>query len=499
MRTVKNYFHGGIHPEGGDPRRKAEQLAFAQLLQEKADEEKFLQALLDQGSIGPQPRYYRHNQPMPSITAQALKPELRPQMPEELGMALEYLTPVGDVMGLTTGLADLGKGIADLDPVTAGLGALNTGLSLASVFIPGRIPEIGEEMVGNMGKYTIRKRNPQDPRVWDINHPEFTENNVVEIRANDARPNSFGQSRPIATLEANTDHFDQFHGRDVYVPYIAGEIGLKSAGTSMTQKDMAAATLRMLQEIPNGGMVHADSFSTNSLPIFLARWRQGRLSAKQIQGNSGDGMVQMTHNALNDMGLSRYKNSPAVEAWHEAQARAAKAQGNPIKGKISDGYGGFETFDNSYLPSNQMSKEQFFQIDPHAAQDVAAGNMKKAEQRYRHYQIQSDNDFGISPLTGETTMAATTRASMEEAQQLADIFNARMREHAAFRAQQVDKLTAKGRTLAQDEGVLEAVIKPLGDGTYEVHYPTPIMEKNFRKGGKYKLKKRRPRGMQIKR
>lgn len=409
----------------------------------------------------------------------------------------EYLTPVGDLVGL----ADAGRALAQGDYLTAGLAG---GLTAASIFLPGTI-RVGDDAVKDMGAYSLVKRDPTDPRVYDYNMPGYVDDKVLEMRPNDVAANTNVAARhygktDVAHVTVHNDVDDLVRGRDVYVPFIGGEQKRQALGTRMTQQEMDRGVFQMLSEIPNGAVVTADSFSDNSLPIILKRWESGRLSGIKPKPG-GEGYVAMTHNVLNDMGLEKYTNHPAVEAWHDAQAFASaqRNRSDPEKWIVGkDKFG--DPFDNRFHPSNQMTKDEFFQIHPEAAKHVAEGNTAAADRMYDHYRIQSNNDFGISPLTGETNQAMGLM-SEDDALELAELFNKRMRDAAANRQKNVSKHTSRGKSIEADEGVYEAVVKPRFAGQpdmgYIIEYPTPVMVKNFQRGGRMKLKKKRRPGMMV--
>ncbi len=95
---VKKYQIGGV--PGGDPIRQAEQLAFAQLLQDRA-------ALLDQGEIRQMPEGADRPAPLFSLLAdplgstRAIMTEGRIPTPAELDIASQKAGPMADVLGLS--------------------------------------------------------------------------------------------------------------------------------------------------------------------------------------------------------------------------------------------------------------------------------------------------------------------------------------------------------------------------------------------------------------
>ena len=147
MQVRKRYQNGGGVP-GGDPKRQAEQLAFAQLLAEVAAEKQRKAELLDQGAIDPM-LTYPNLSPYPTAQQVELSPELR----EERGranpavLAADYLTPVGDVMQGLGGLGELVKG-------NYGTGSAMLAASLAGAYVPGRAPKIKNIRGVEVGKRT---------------------------------------------------------------------------------------------------------------------------------------------------------------------------------------------------------------------------------------------------------------------------------------------------------------------------------------------------------
>jgi hypothetical protein len=496
MQVRKRYQNGGGVP-GGDPKRQAEQLAFAQLLAEVAAEKQRKAEMLDQGAIDPM-LTYPNLSPYPTAQQVELSPELR----EERGranpavLAADYLTPVGDLMQGLGGLGELVKG-------NYGTGSAMLAASLAGAYVPGPQPKIK-----NIRGVEVTKRDPSKHRIADM----FVEDNAgigKELGAIDKSGMSVeGEdmfepfiSADAARVADNKEKLKRLKGMEnpndgqrLEIERLEGQNQklpqqLRDASAEEVRRTMALATNEMLDAVPIGGKVGSSSLSTDSYAIILKKWAKGQLSAKKFDAGSGE-----NYGFLNRMGR-KYKNSPEVEQWH-----LSRYDGNEeIVGY--DEFGG--SFNSMYAPAQQMEFEEFVQVDPAAKKAFQAGNKKQAENLYEKYTIQADNDLGISYF-GST--ASEARLSREEAQELANKFNMRMRELAQERPTKQERMLKRGDNqskakLSDDLGIPPARIVEdyMAPGYYAIEYPQIPFHRNFEYGGKFKIKKKRRPGMQVKR
>ena len=496
MRVRKRYQNGGGVP-GGDPKRQAEQLAFAQLLQEVAAERQRKAELLDQGAIDPM-LTYPNLSPYPTAQQVELSPELR----EERGranpavLAADYLTPVGDVMQGLGGLGELIKG-------NYGTGSAMLAASLAGAYVPGPPPKIK-----NIRGVEVTKRDPSKDRIADM----FVEDDAgigKELGAIDRtdltvegdemfEPFISADAARVANDKEKLERLKSFEnpndGQRLEIERLEGQNQrlpqqFRDASAEEVRRTMALATNEMLDAVPIGGKVGSTSLSTDSYAIILSKWAKGQLSAKKFDGIAGDNMGQ-----LNRMG-QKYKNSPEVEEWH-----LRRYDGNEdVIGY--DEYGG--SFNNMYAPAQQMEFEEFVQVDPAARKAYQGGNTKKAEQLYERYTIQGNNDLGVS---GFGAVGSDARLSREEAQEMVDIFNMKMRDLAENRPAKQERMLKRGDNqskakLSDDFGIPPARVVESVDfpGFYNIEYPQIPFHRNFEYGGKFKIKKKRRPGMQVKR
>jgi hypothetical protein len=406
------------------------------------------------------------------------------------------LTAAGDAEAIGSGVAEMAGG----DLLTGGA---NVALGAASAFIPGTLPKIK-----NIRGVEVTKRDPSKRRIADMSVEDdlgigknlgaidksgmsvegedmfepFISADAARVADNKERlkrlkgmenPND-GQRLEIERLEAQNEQLPQ---------------QLRDASAEEVRRTMALATNEMLDAVPIGGKVGSSSLSTDSYAIILKKWAKGQLSAKKFDAGGGE-----NHGLLNRMG-QKYKNSPEVEEWHRS-----RYDGNEeIVGY--DDFGG--SFNSMYAPAQQMEFEEFVQVDPAAKKAFQAGKKRQAENLYEKYTIQADNDLGISYFG---TTASEARLSREEAQKLVNKFNMRMRELAQERPMKQERMLkrrdnqAKAK-LSGDLGIPPAkVIEDyLNPGYYIIEYPQIPFHRNFEYGGKFKIKKKRRPGMQVKR
>lgn len=453
MRTITD-------PPGGDPRRKAEQLAFAQLLADYNDEQQMQQDLLDQGQIRPAGRYPSTATPgYPSITAQSANPELGPQMPGALEELLLNFTPAGDLEGIGTGLMEMLSSVGSIAATDRdsrlsaqerfGRGATLLGTSLAMAPLPGRIkpdkiikkqvdPTASRVAVPTPGNpitetntsigsgFTITRKHPDDP--GDIAYAETPSGTLIG-----SVHKSYGPPRA--------------DGDDVYEVLLGGGAARRAFYDGNPDELIAAsrAAMSMLESVPVGSRVQSSSYSTNSLPMLLTYWRQGKLSA-------GDQVkVGVDHYPANSMG-KYYKPSEPVTSWHSARG--------------------------DYLNAEVMSKEEFFDIDPDTKALVEAGKMRQANQQYEYYVLGAENKWGV------TTKRFNNR---EDAERVAATFAQRVNEGSLSRQRAIDTYTERGVKFAPDETPLTAEVVENYDGTFTIEYPLINFKRNFEDGGKYRV------------
>ena len=350
-------------------------------------------------------------------------------------------------------------------------------------------PRPGNPSVRDYGPFRLVIHHPRDREVMSGNVEP------IEVLPNDASSVYFGSAN-VGQVERYTGQ-DRFRNKAVHVPDIKSESARQKLGTAMTDQDMAKGIHAMLSAIPNGEVVFAGSLSSDSLPIILQNWARGRVSNLQPTQDelANHDVITVRHEPLNDYGKT-YENSEAVESWHDAQAEAAAKAGQPHVFTDSDGM----DWDNRFLPENQMSFEEFVTIDPTAMRFYKEGNMRAAERQYEYYQNQSVNEWAVSPMTGFSNLADKMKFDERNAQILADRFNAKLDAAAAARGAQVQRQTERGRNIADDEGMGRAQIHYIsgpGQDRWEVEYPVPVVVKNFRKGGRMNLKKKRKPGIRV--
>jgi hypothetical protein len=426
MRVRKRYQNGGGVP-GGDPKRQAEQLAFAQLLQDEAFKKKLDEKMRLRDEYG----------------VYADDPAGLPSTDPFLA-----LTAAGDAEAIGSGVAEMAGG----DLLT---GAGNVLLGAASVAIPGTLPKIK-----NIRGVEVTKRDPSKNVIADM---------AVEDDA--------GKFIELGKIDRSGRYVE---GDEMFEPLIEAR-----AARTAEKKD----TNEMLDAVPIGGKVGSSSLSTDSYAIVLSKWAKGQLSAKKFDDIGGDNMGR-----LNRMG-QKYKNSPEVEEWHRR-----RYDGN----EDVIGYDERDVaFDNMYAPAQQMDFQEFVQVDPAARKAYQGGNTKKAEQLYDRYMIQSDNDLGISSFG---SLSSDARLSREEAQEMVNIFNMKMRPLAEKRPAKQERLLKRGDNqskakLSDDFGIPPAQVVESTDfpGFYNIEYPQIPFHRNFEYGGKFKIKKKRKPGMQVKR
>ena len=493
MQVRKRYQNGGGVP-GGDPRRQAEQLAFAQLLAEVAAEKQRKAELLDQGAIDPM-LTYPNLSPYPTAQQVELSPELR----EERGranpavLAADYLTPVGDVMQGLGGLGELVKG-------NYGTGSAMLAASLAGAYVPGPQPKIK-----NIRGIELTTRSPESRgdlatlMVGDTEIARVTKlppmqsgvdgKSMFEPYIGDKVADLVTEKKKIEALTAKKARTaaEDSELRSLRQKMSLQEPEVQKASASTIQRSMAMATREMLDAVPVGSKVGSNSLSADSYGILLDKWRRGQLSARRF-----DEDMLNEPSLLNDYGRP-YKNSPEVEAWH------AKREDPTVKGY--DETTGF-AFDNTYAPRGQMDIDTFASVDPAAKAARQAGDENKLFQQYIQYSTQSNNRYGLGSLANSNSDARLTR---EEAQSLADVFNMSIRRGADGRgAQQTRLLKSKGdkAKVAKDLGIPEARVVENSQqfpGYFTVAYPQIPFHRNFEYGGKFKIKKKRRPGMQVKR
>ena len=472
MQVRKRYQNGGGVP-GGDPKRQAEQLAFAQLLQDEAFKKKLEEKMRLRDEYG----------------VYADDPAGLPSTDPFLA-----LTAAGDAEAIGSGLAEMSGG----DVLTGGA---NVGLGMASIFLPGTLPKVKK-----IGKTTLevkpKAQFPDNPVV--LKKDDATLGYMYEgdgkvggegtiditisgdaARAADTMREKQALEKALLADPNNVTLQKQLDAKNRYINSFVPE-DLRRMEPDEISSAMAKGTMAMLQEVPVGKIVGAESVSTDSYAMMLKRWAKGQLSAKRFDG-MGD-----NHQGLNQMG-KKYKNSPEVEQWQRN-----KYEGDPkVKGLDEDGY----EFDNTYAPKNQMDFQEFMQVDPKAKDAYRTGNMARAEDLYGQYKVQADNNVGVSSFGRYDGLNAAL--DQEEAQELADIFNRKMRAFATDRPRLQERGVAKSKGKAKvsdDLGIPEAIVVQDPDQTrYLVQYPVLPFHRNFNYGGKFKIKKKRRPGMQVKR
>ena len=407
------------------------------------------------------------------------------------------LTAAGDAEAIGSGVAEMAGG----DLLT---GAGNVLLGAASVAIPGTLPKIK-----NIRGVEVTKRDPNKDVIADMGL-EDDAGNFIELGKIDRSAMSVEgedmfepliEARAARTAEKKEklERLKSFEnpndGQRLEIERLEAEMKelpqqFRDASAQEVRRTMALATNEMLDAVPIGGKVGSSSLSTDSYSIILKKWAKGQLSAKKFDGfMSGE-----NYGLLNRMG-QKYKNSPEVEQWHLDRYEADPE----IVGY--DDFGG--SFNSMYAPAQQMEFEEFVQVDPAAKKAFQAGNKKQAENLYEKYTIQADNDLGISYFG---TTASEARLSREEAQELVNKFNMRMRELAQERPKKQERMLKRGDNqskakLSDDLGIPPAKIVEdyMNPGYYAIEYPQIPFHRNFEYGGKFKIKKKRRPGMQVKR
>lgn len=458
MRLRKKYQNGGGVP-GGDPIRKAEQLAFARLLEDKAFEEELA----------------RRTQQREKYGVYADDPAGLPSTDPFLA-----LTAAGDAEAIGSGLAEMAGG----DLLTGGA---NVMLGAASAAIPGTLPKLKKKpRREDFGTFGIERKDPS--KVGEGYNISTAYAQVI---------NKDGNTRitPVASL-MKTGRTAK-GGRDIYEPYISGVP--KTAVDTFGDVQMAKAASKVLDDVPINDFVGTDSYSTDSYPLLLKNWASGKLSlgdSKVMDATDGGGfdVFGKSHAMLNDMGKP-YQNSQPVIDWHMQQAAMDPSKG---RGFVPDGSSGYSSYDQTFTPNNQMDKQTFFSLDPKAKEAVSQGRMDKADDLYTRYQLQADNSFGISSFGSEASESYLNQA---EAQKIADIFNTKMADVMRDRPNKVAKAQARGKNVNDSDDIPQAIVEawPPGDGSegYYIAYPLAVFQRNFNHGGKFKINKKRRPGMQV--
>jgi len=469
MRLRKKYQNGGGVP-GGDPKREAEQLAFAQLLKDEAFKKKLEEKMRLRDEYGV---YADDAAGLPSID-----PFLA-------------LTAAGDAEAIGSGLSEMAGG----DLLT---GAGNVMLGAASLAIPGTLPKIknvrGLDVTLRDVNMPAHRGNVADITVGDIELASMSRNEDVLVQGRpmyepdiNSGASKLAESKDrLAYLKKNDPTSSEIPTLEKSLINRLGkypeEVADMSAGS--IRRAMADATKEMLDHVPIGAKTGASSYSTDSYPIVLQRWAKGQLSANRF-----DDVSRFEGDLLNQSG-KKYKNSPEVEQWHK------RYEGNEeVVGYYNDDF-----FDNTFSPRNQMDFDQFTRIDPAAKAAVDGNNLNRAEDLYDKYRAQADNPFGVSSFG---TSGSEDILDFDEAQELADIFNKRIRAAADRRPSKQANMLKRGDNKAKaqigkDEGIPLAKVVDRGEG-FTIVYPQIPFHRNFEEGGKFKIKRQRPTGMQVKR
>lgn len=496
MRAIRKYKNGGGWPPGTpppagfDPQWMAEQLKFAQLLRDKSQEEQDRLDRLDTGTLEPSARYPRKD-PFPSIVQTSASPELREERGRmnPLFQAAEYLTPVGDVMAGVEGLGQLISG-------DYAAGATNLGLAAASAFIPGPTPKVKPKVkvkVKPQRSMTVNRRPAEEVEIGQ------NVSEAVMLEPDGSRVQSYGGNKPAVIALKREHPFDDAQ-TPYYEPFIGG-VNHRS-GTAVSDSEFAKQVVRVMDGQPIDAFVGGTSLSTDSYPLLLSKYQKGQLSAGRYPNSFErwgiEGGDRGMYAPLNDMGRP-YKNSDEVTAWHNKKAESDGMQQGPKDPDMMSEEDFFnesndEVYDNRFTPDNQMSKSTFFKIDPAARKAVEEGNVSAADKLYDKYHVQSDNDFGVSSFGSEDSDAMLTQL---EAQSLADHFNAKMRGLEDRRAGQVERAESRGKSVSPSEGIPPAQVNSHHSGGFYVEYPMLPFKRNFKKGGRIKVKKRRPPGMRL--
>ncbi len=489
MRAVKKYQNGGGVPGGGPIPSRVDSLASQQGLLQQERELAALAQMLDEDF---QRKLAEKTRLRDEYGVYADDPAGLPSTDPFLA-----LTAAGDLEAIGSGISEMAGGDLLTGAGNVMLGAVSAG-----------IPAVTLPKIKNIRGVEVTKRDPSRDRIADM----FVEDDLgigkelgyidksgmsVEgedmfepfISADAARvADNKERLKRLKGMENPNDgqrlEIERLEGQNEQLPQ-----QLRDASAEEVRRTMALATNEMLDAVPIGGKVGSSSLSTDSYAIILKKWAKGQLSAKKFDAGGGE-----NHGLLNRMG-QKYKNSPEVEEWHRS-----RYDGNEeIVGY--DDFGG--PFNSMYAPAQQMEFEEFVQVDPAAKKAFQAGKERQAENLYEKYTIQADNDLGISYFG---TSASEARLSREEAQELVNKFNMRMRELAQERPIKQERMLKRGDNqskakLSGDLGIPPAkVIEDyLNPGYYIIEYPQIPFHRNFEYGGKFKIKKKRRPGMQVKR
>lgn len=516
MRTIRKYQHGGAHwpPEGsqGEIRQAPDRNYMEDILYALANPMTAFRA----SGVGSDMHFPTRGEMMAEQQRRGFDPMdfvvgLNPaSSAAAITQAVREADSAGDLAGLFPTLFTRGK-VKPAAPAV-GLGVVGGAAALSN---QGRLPEAGMAYgPGAQGSqpipYNPQGPTPQQPLIRDvgasdvvIRHPRdpFVSKGVnerIELIPHDASSAMFGNSR-VGAVERISGR-DRFRGQPINIPDISSQEN-RAKVTGMSDQEMAKGVYEMLNSIPNGEYVYASSLSDNSLPIILQNWARGRVSGKIPTDDElmNHGVVTISHQPLNDYGKT-YTNSREVERWHEQQAIAAVQNGyQPHVFTEVDQWGDKVDIDNRFAPTNQMDFDTFVTVDPEAMKLYKEGNIRAAQRKYEHYQNQSENDWAVSPMSGFTNMAEYMNLTEMDAQILADRFNAKLDEAQKARQDQVSKHEARGKRVAADEGIERATIHevPGSPGRWEVSYPTPVVVKNWKKGGRMNVLKKRPPGMRV--
>ncbi len=447
--------------------------------------------------------------------AQMLDAEFNRELEEKMRLRDEYGVYADDAAGLPsidpflalTAAGDaeaIGSGLSEIAGGDLFTGAGNVMLGAASVAIPGTLPKIK-----NIRGIEVTKRDLSKDRIADM----FVEDNA-------------GIGKELGSIDKSGLSVE---GEDMYEAFISGDAAkiaddkeklemlkgsseahrmrhkleiqrledlnqrlpqqFRDASHQEVRRTMALATNEMLDAIPIGGKVGSVSLSSDSYPIILKKWAKGQLSAKKFDGAAGEG-----YGPLNSMG-QKYKNSREVEDWHW------RRHGGDEEVVGYSEFGG--KYNSLYAPAQQMEFEEFVQVDPAAMDAFWRGNKKQADNLYEKYTLQADNDLGISYFG---TQGSKARLSREEAQELANKFDMRMRQLTQERSAKQSRMLKRGDNqskaiLSDDMGIppVKIVEDYMAPGYYTIEYPQIPFHRNFEEGGKFKIKRQRPKGMQVKR
>jgi len=484
MRLKKKYQNGGEVP-GGDPiPSRVDSLAAQQGL---VQQERELAAL-----------------------AQMLDADFQRKLAEKTRLRDEYGVYADDPAGLPstdpflalTAAGDLeaiGSGISEMAGGDLLTGGANVGIGMVSALFPGTIPKVKK-----VGKTTLTvdpnaefPNNPvvlkkDDATLGYMHEGDLTVGgeSTIDMTISGEAARTASALREKEALEKalladpnNVDLQTKLRRKKSSIATFSPS-ALTSMAPDEITSEMARGTMAMLQEIPVGKIVGAESVSTDSYPMLLKRWAKGQLSAKRFD-DAGDNLQ-----GLNTMG-QKYRNSPEVEAWHRE-----RYENNPdISGFDAEDI----AFDNTFAPKNQMDYFEFVQVDPNAKAAYQSGNTARSEDLYERYMLQADNNMGVSSF-GRTDNAGA-KLDYEEAQELADFFNQRMRDLALERPRLQEKGVARSKgknKVVDDEGIPEAkVVHDSYNDRYLIQYPVLPFHRNYNRGGKFKINKRRKPGMQV--